>query len=59
MVTLNIYMIGKSIFAVNLSLKLFRGTVANSNNERLKSLHTLFNTYLAYILAKFEPNRIV
>ena len=44
-------------FAVNLPLKLFRTTVANT--ESLKSLHTLFHTYLDYVLEKFEPNRIV
>ena len=31
--------IGKSIFAVNLPLKLFRATVANADIESLKSLH--------------------
>ena len=32
--------IGKSIFTVNLPLKLFRGTVANADIGSLKSLHT-------------------
>ena len=49
----------KTIFAVNLPFKLFRATVANTNTESLKSLYTLFDTYLDYMLAKFEPNRIV
>ena len=49
------YQIGKSIFAVNLPLKLFRAIVANSNTASLKSLNTLFATYLEYMLAKFEP----
>ena len=40
-------------------LKLFLATVANANTECLKSLHTLFDMYLEYLLAKFEPNRIV
>ena len=55
------YPIGKSIFAVNLLLKLFRATVdvANAITESLRSLHTLFDTYLDHMLAKFEPNRIV
>ena len=53
------YPIGKSIFGVNLPLKLFRASVANANTESLKSLHILFDTYLDYMLAKFEPNRIV
>ena len=51
--------IGKPIFAVNLSLKLSRTTVTNATTESLKSLHTLFDTFSDYILAKFEPNRIV
>ena len=34
------YSIGKSIFAVNLSLKLFRVTIANADIGSLKSLHT-------------------
>ena len=53
------YPSGKSIFAVNLPLKFFRATVANANTERLKSLHTFFDTYLDYILAKFEVNLTV
>ena len=32
--------IGKSIFAVNLTLKFFRATVANFSSGSLKSLHT-------------------
>ena len=32
--------IGKSIFAVNLPLKLFRATVTNADIRSLKSLHT-------------------
>ena len=51
--------IGKSVFAENLPLQLFRVTVANADTENLKSLHTLFDTYLDYMLAKFEPNVIV
>ena len=56
------YLIGKSIFALNLPLKIFRVMVANANTESLKSLksiHTLFYTYLDCMLTKFEPNRIV
>ena len=49
--------VGNSIFAGNLPLKLFRATVANADTESLKSLCTLFYTYLDNILAKFEPNR--
>ena len=52
------YLIRKSIFAVNFPLKLFPATVANANTESLKSLYTLFDSYLDYMLAKFEPNRI-
>ena len=47
------------MFAVNLPLKFFRATVANANTKSLKSLYTLFDTYLGYMLTKFEPNRIV
>ena len=51
--------IGKSIFALNLPLKLFRATVANAYTRSLKSLHTFFDTYLGHMVAKFEPKRIV
>ena len=53
------YSIGKSIFVVNLPLKIFRATVANDNTESLKSFNTLFDTYLDYMLAEFESNSIV
>ena len=43
----------------NLPLELFRATVANADIESLKSLHTLFDSYLDHMLAKFEPNCIV
>ena len=49
----------KSICAVNLPLKLFRPTVANSESGKLKAPHTLLDTYLDHMLAKFEPNRMV
>ena len=49
----------KTNFAVNLSLKLIRTTVANADTGNLKSLCTLFDTYLDRMLAKFEPNRMV
>ena len=48
----------KLIFAGNLQLKPFRATVANTATESLKSLHTLFDTYLDHMLPKFEPNCI-
>ena len=51
--------VGKSVFAENLPLQLFHATVANAETERLKSLNTLFDTYLGHMLAKFEPNRNV
>ena len=51
--------IGKSIFAVNLSLNLFRATAANAYIGSLKSLHILFNTYLDHMLVKFEWNCMV
>ena len=45
------YPIGKSIFSVNLPLKLFCATVAKyANTESRKSLRTLFDTYLDYII---------
>ena len=51
--------IGKSIFAVNLPLKIFRATVSNANIESSNYLHTLFDTYLGNMPAGFEPNRVV
>ena len=53
------YPSGKSIFAVNLPLKLFPATVANADIGSLKSLHTLFNKYLDHMLVKFEQNCMV
>ena len=38
--------IRKAIFAVKLPLEFFRATVANAKTGSLKSLHTLFETYL-------------
>ena len=49
----------KTIFVVTLPLKLFRATIANDDAGSLKSLHTLFDSHLDHILAKFEPNRMV
>ena len=40
-------------------LKLFLATVANVNTESVKFLHTLFETYLDYMLEEFEANRTV
>ena len=40
-------------------LKLFHATVANSDTGSLKSLHTLFDMHLDYILAKLKPNYVV
>ena len=53
------YPIGKSIFAVNLPLKLFPVTVANAGIGSLKSLHTLFDKHLDHKLVKFEQNCMV
>ena len=53
------YLIGKSIFAVNLPLKLFPATIANADIGSLKSLHTLFDKYLDHMLVKFEQNCMV
>ena len=48
------YPIGTSIIAVKLSLKLFPVAVANADIGSIKSLHTLFDKYLDYMLVKFE-----
>ena len=53
------YPIEKSIFAVNLPLKLFRVIVANADIGKLKSLHTLLDKYLNHMLVKFEQNCMV
>ena len=45
---------GKSIFTVNLLLKLFRATVDNADIGSLKSLHTFLKKYLYHMLVKFE-----
>ena len=47
------------MFTANLPLKLFGATVANADTASLKFLHTLFNTCLDHIQAKFKPNRMV
>ena len=41
------------------SFKTFCATVASTKTESLKSLHTLFDTYLDNMRAIFELNRIV
>ena len=46
------------MFAVNLQVELFSVTVANAK-ERLKSLHTLYDTYFNHMLAKFKPNQML
>ena len=51
--------IGKSIFTVNLPLKLFRATVAIADIGSLKSLHTFLKKTLYHMLEKFEQNRMV
>ena len=48
-----------TILALNLPLKLFCATFANADTRSLKSLRTLFDTYLDFILAKFKPNHMV
>ena len=53
------YPIGKSIFAVNLPLKLSPTTAANADIGSLRSLHTLFDKYLDHMLVKFEQNCMV
>ena len=49
----------KSIFAVNLPLKLFRATVANADIGSLKSLHKFLYKCLYHMLVKFDQNRMV
>ena len=51
--------IRKSIFAVNLPLKLFPATIANADIASLKSLQIFLRKYLYHMLVKFEQNRIV
>ena len=46
--------VGTSIFAENLLLQLFSATVANAVSESLKSLQTLFDTYLDHMLANLN-----
>ena len=53
------YPIGKSIFVVNLPLKLFPATVTNADIGSLKSLHTLFDKDLDHMMVKFEQNCMV
>ena len=53
------YLSGKSIFAVNLPLKLFPATVADADIGSLKSLHTLFDKDWDHMLVKFEQNCMV
>ena len=52
------YPIGKSIFAVNLPLKLFPATIAYAEIESLKSLHKFLKKCLYHMLVKFEQNRM-
>ena len=59
MVTKNVQSENQFFFAVNFPFKLFRTIFVNSDTGSLKSFHTLFNTYLDYMQAKFKPNRIV
>ena len=44
----------KSMFAVNLPLKLCHAKVANADTGSIKSLHKLFDTYLDHMLAKWH-----
>ena len=53
------YPIGRSIFAVNLPLKLFRDTIVNADIESLKFLHTFLTKCLYHMLVKCEQIRIV
>ena len=53
------YLIAKSIFAVNLPLKLFRAIFANADIGSLKSRHTFLKKCLYHMLVQFEQNRMV
>ena len=59
MVIIMQYPIGKSIFAVNLLLKLSPATVANADIGSLTTLHTLLDRYLDHMLVKCERNCMV
>ena len=45
-------------FAVNFPLKLLHATVANAGTRSLKSLHTLFDTYLGHMPVEIWTNRM-
>ena len=45
-------------FCNKFAIKHFRATVSNADTGGLKSLHTIFDTYLDHMLARFEPNRV-
>ena len=45
--------------AVNLQLKHFPATVANTDIKNLKCLHTFLKKCLCYMQVKFERNRMV
>ena len=51
--------VGKSICAVNLPLKLFCATIADTDAGCLMSPHILFDTCLDHLLAKFESNCMI
>ena len=51
------YPIGRSIFALNLLLKLFPATVANHANWKSKVSPTFLKECLYHMLVKFEQNR--
>ena len=53
------YLIGKSIFGVNLPLKLSPATAANADMRSLKSRHIFLKVCLYPMLEKFEQNRMV
>ena len=46
-------------FCGKFAIKIFCATVANAETGSLKSLHTLFDTYLDHILVKIEPKCMV
>ena len=53
------YPIGKSIFAVNLPLKLFPSTSTIADISGRKVFHTLFDKHLDHMLMKFQQNHMV
>ena len=50
---------GKFTAKIDFSMWVFYITITDADIVSLKSLHILFDMYLAHILVKFEQNRMV